>query len=726
MENKNKISFQITLYLLISIGIFLFLTVSVTSFLIDNFYENQKRIIENKLSTLFISLIMSSLERYDYYGVEKNCQKFLSEELVSYVYIYDNSGFLINQSYKEKFYSYSPFINEYIIIINNENGKKIGEAKIGYNFSTFYYSQLKIKIILFIIAVMLIFSVSFTIIWIISKNLSKPLNQLLFSINKITGGDYNFKLDITSDDEIGEISSSFNAMTLKLNSVISLIEGIVKNLPSAIIFINNNFKILLWNKMAENIFNINSNMALNKLIYEIDPYFIDLEDEILKVFNRFETRIINQKLLKSDKFKDRYHTISLIPLFSIEHETNLEGIIIKIDDETENIKKMNMMNQIQKMESIQILGSGIAHDFNNILGGITGALSLMKQDLQEKKMIKKEELTDYLEILELSTQKASLIVNQLMLLSKKKEVNFTVVNLFKCIQDIYKICQHSFDKSVEIELSYKEDRCYIYGVESQIEQAILNLCINGYQAMTIMKGEDEKKGGKLELKIDKINRENKDYWLLIVKDEGVGIEQENLNKIFDPFFSTKDKAISSGLGLTMVYNIVENHNGFIEVNSKIGFGTEIKLYLPSYEVLMEEDKKQHEKIIDNKKFRGKKAIIIDDEDILRKVLRNILEKLEFEIIEVKDPEEFMANFIQHQNEISIIILDLIMPKISGYEIYMLLEKEYEIDKKNIPIILTTGLSQDERIVELRNSKNIHFLFKPYTLEDLVKILDNIF
>ena len=244
--------------------------------------------------------------------------------------------------------------------------------------------------------------------------------------------------------------------------------------------------------------------------------------------------------------------------------------------------------------------------------------------------------------------------------------------------------------------------------------------------MTIMKREDEKKGGKLELKIDKINRDNKDYWLLMIKDEGVGIEQENLNKIFDPFFSTKDKTISSGLGLTMVYNIVENHNGLIEVNSKIGFGTEIKLYLPSYEVLMEEDKKPYQKIIDNEKFKGKKAIIIDDEDILRKVLRNILEKLEFEIIEVKYPEEFMANFRKHQNEISIIILDLIMPKISGYEIYKLLEKEYEINNKNIPIILTTGLSQDERIVELRNSKNIHFLFKPYTLENLVKILEDIF
>ncbi|NMC67441.1 MAG: response regulator [Spirochaetales bacterium] len=724
---KNKISFQLTLYIIISIGVFLLIAITLISLFLDRFYENQKHSVENKLTTLFISLITPSLERYDYYGVEKNCQKFLSEEVVSYVYIYDDSGFLINQSYREKFSGLSVFIDEVNIPIISDNKQKIGEAKIGYNFSTFFYSQLKIKIALFLTIVVLLFSISFTIIFIISKNLSNPLEQLLFSINKITSGDYSYRLEVNSNDEIGDISSAFNSMTVKLNSVISLINGIVDNLPNAIILINKEFRVSLWNKMAEKLFFVESNLCLNKLIYEVDSYFIEIENEISSVINKLEPKVIEQKVIELDKWKDKIHTISLIPLFSMDYENNLEGIIIKIDDETENVKKVDMINKMQRMESIQHLGAGIAHDFNNILGTITGTISLMDNDIKNENKISKEELEEYIDILKLTTQKASLVVNQLSSLTKKNETRFSIVDLTKCIENVIKICEHSFDKSVEISFnSDPEINLYIYGSETQIEQAILNLCINSYHAMTIMKKENEKKGGQLLISINKLEKDNKEYAYVSIKDNGVGIPKENLNKIFDPFFSTKEKATSSGLGLTMVYNIVESHKGFIEVISEVEIGTEIKLYFPIYKKIENEGLIEEEKISINKKFKGKRAIIIDDEDNLRKVLQQILEKVDFNVYEVKDPQNFIETYETYKNEISLIILDLIMPKISGYELYKILEEKYNIKNKDIPVILTTGLSNDERVLELSREKNIYFLFKPYSMEDLIKILNKIF
>jgi signal transduction histidine kinase/CheY-like chemotaxis protein/HAMP domain-containing protein len=725
-DYKTKISFQLTLYIIASIGVFLLIVITLTSLFLDKFYENQKKSVENKFTTLFISLITPSLERYDYYGVEKNCQKFLSEEIVSYVYIFDNSGFLINQSYREKFSGFSAFIDEINVPIFSDNNQKIGQAKIGYNFSTFFYSQLKIKIALFLSIILLLFSISFTIIFIISKNLSNPLEQLLFSIKKITSGDYSYRLEISTNDEIGDIAKAFNSMTGKLNSVISLVNGIVENLPSAIIFINKEFKVNLWNKMAEKLFSAEANLCLNKLIYEVDRYFIDIEDEISSVMNRLTPIIIQQKVIKPDKWKGQIHTISLIPLFSMDYENNLEGIIIKIDDETENVKKIDMINKMQRMESIQHLGSGIAHDFNNILGSITGTISLMDQELKDEKNISKEELEEYIDILKLTTQKASLVVNQLSSLTKKNETGFSIIDIVKCIEDVIKICQHSFDKSVEIIFNHQELRPYIYGSETQIEQAILNLCINSYHAMTLMRKEKEKKGGQLIISIKESEKDNKKYWMISIKDSGVGIPKENINKIFDPFFSTKEKATSSGLGLTMVYNIVESHKGHIEVDSEVDIGTEVKLFFPIYKKKENKRMIEEEKITINKNFKDKQAIIIDDDDMLRKVLRQILERIDFKVYEVEDPQNFIGTYEIHKDEISLIILDLIMPKISGYEIYKILEEKYNIKNKDIPVILTTGLSNDERVFELSKQKNIYFLFKPYTMEDLIKVLNRIF
>lgn len=723
---KQSISLQITIILLISIGLILLVSVAIISLSLNSFYENQKRYIDNKFTKLFISLISFPMERFDYYGVEKNCQEFLGEEIVKYVYVYDNSGFLINQSVSEKSIKPYGLIEEVIYDIENSRNEIIGKVKIGYDFSSYYFSLIKVKIILFLNMLLIIVFITFIIFYILSNKLARPLSELLNLINKISSGDYSNKLNINSEDEIGDIARAFNEMSTKLNSSISLIDGIVKNLPSAIIFINKEFRVNLLNKMAEKLFDIDLQNSIHKLIYDLNPYFIDFEDEFLKIYRNKKTIIISQKFIEKGKLKDSYHTITMSPLFSIEDKDNVEGIIIKIDDETENVKKTNIINQMQRMESIQLLGSGIAHDFNNILGSITGTISLISNDLKYNQKINKKDLLDYIDILTLSTQKASLVVNQLMSFAKKKDLKFSIINISKCIEDIKKICEHSFDKSIEIFYDNTYEKALIWGIETQIEQALLNLCINASHALTIMKKEGEKKGGILQLSLNKIDREGKQYWQISIKDNGVGIPKENLTKIFDPFFSTKDKSLSSGLGLSLVYNIIENHGGYIEVNSEVGIGTEFKIHIPVY---LEEDSRE---IIENKektikpKFKGKKVLLVDDDDVLRNVMKRILGKFDLEVIESNDPTLVLELYNKVKEEISIIILDLIMPKLSGYELYNLLEENYKINEKNIKVILTSGLSLDERLDKLSKNKNIHILLKPYNIEDVNKLMNELF
>ncbi|MFN3410868.1 MAG: ATP-binding protein [Exilispira sp.] len=736
-KEEKRISYKITINMLTTISILLFISISIITILLNSFYNNQKTYLENKLSRLFISLILPAMERYDYYSIEKSCQEFLSEEIVGYIYIYDNNGFLVNQSFmKNK--KFSSFIDEFRFDILNSENITIGYAKIGYDYKSYYFSLFKVKMILFInILSILIFITLITYI-IISKNLSLPLLELLNSINKISAGDYGHKLKVYSDDEIGQISMAFNEMTSKLSGAMSLINGIIDNLPGAVIFIDRNFKVNLWNRSAEKFFDIDFSSVYQKTIYDIDPYFIELEEDILNVFQTYSIKILRQKHIENNRFKDKYHTISLIPLLSdipkssgeeknriTDNNNRLQGIIIKIDDETENVKNANIMTQIQKMESIQVLGSGIAHDFNNILAGISGTIILLDNEIKNEE-INKEDLKEYVEILKLSTQKASLIVNQLMSFSKKKSLQFTRVNLVESIENIIRICKYSFDKSVEIKYKPEISDAFIWGNESQIEQVLLNLCINAYHAMTIMKKESETKGGILNLSLKMDIKENKNYWSISIKDNGVGIPRENIKKIFDPFFSTKDKTTSSGLGLALVYNIVESHNGFIELESEVGKGTEMKIFLPVYEDEIQNDNINKINGSYDLNFSGKKVLIVDDEDLVRKVLVRLFKKYNFLIYEIGDPGKCLQIFERECEQFDLIILDLIMPKISGYELFIMLEEKYGIVEKNVPVIMTTGLSLDERVEKLKNYKNVNILPKPYNMEDINKILYKIF
>ncbi len=736
IKKKNKLSYILITSLLISVGLVLLLAVTIISISLNSFYERQKNYVEDKLLNQFASNIKPLMERYDYYGIEKSCQQFLTEEIVKYVYVFDNSGFIINQLYSEKINYFTAFIDNVTTPILNSENEKIGEIKVGFDYRAYYYSLFRVKIIIFIAIMLIIALFSFIIISVINNKLTYPLEQLLYSINKISSGEYNYKLQIKSDDELGEISNAFNDMTSKLNSTISLIDGIVKNLPSALIFIDQKFKVNLWNKMAIEMFNIDFDQAIYKSIFEVDQYFVSLEDDILSVLNKPEKKTIKNKLINSERFKEKYHTISLIPLFSkdfgrelkkesvkeYKDKNELQGIIIKIDDETENIKNLEIINQIQMIESIQTLGSGIAHDLNNILGSITGVIALLDVDSKESKNIDKKDLTDYIEILRLSTQKATLVVNQILSLSKKKDIQFAEVNLIKCINEVIKISQHSFDKSVEIIFNPKIEDAYVYGSGSQIEQVFLNLFINSYHAMTIMKKPGEKRGGNLTISISEVERDDSKYWGISIKDQGVGIPKENIKKIFDPFFSTKTN--SSGLGLAMVYNIIQNHSGIIEVESIVGEGTEFKIYLPYYK--SEKIDRENYEVEIRGNYYGKNAIVIDDDDILRKVVLNLLKKLGFNVFEVAKPEKTFEIYEQIKDKVDLIVLDLIMPKLSGAELYNILIQKYKISEKGIPVILTTGLILDERIIELKKNENIHILSKPYTLEDILKILETIY
>ncbi len=365
---------------------------------------------------------------------------------------------------------------------------------------------------------------------------------------------------------------------------------------------------------------------------------------------------------------------------------------------------------------------GLAHDFNNVLGGIVSTLSLIKFELKNNMPIRKEDLAGYIDIMEKSGQRAADMVQQLLTLSRKRETEFLPVDLVHTISNVKKICENTMDKRIKIIAAINHESAYIHADPTQTEQILLNLCINAGHAMTIMRGDEAEHGGTLSISLEKIrgdaaflelhpDAEEKDYWMISVGDTGIGMDTQTIAHIFVPFFTTKEKGAGTGLGLSMVYTLVQQHNGFINVYSEKGVGTTFNVYLPVYSGRNSCDDKSG----DEPDFRREGLIlIIDDEEMVRKLAETILTKCGYMVISAPGGEEGIKIFREKYRDIKAVLLDLAMPGLSGDMVY---DRLKDIDS-NVRVLLASGFRQDERVnAVLKKGVNM-FIQKPYTLEKL--------
>ena len=390
----------------------------------------------------------------------------------------------------------------------------------------------------------------------------------------------------------------------------------------------------------------------------------------------------------------------------------------------------DQLRQAQKMEIVGTLAGGLAHDFNNMLGGIIGTLSLMEFNISNNGKIENSKLIEYIETMNDCGQRASTLVHQLLALSRKQELSFSNVDLNNTVKNVYKICSNSFDKSVKLISRYSDTPAFIKADPTQIEQTLLNFCVNAEHSMTIMRNSYEKWGGELIVSIKEIIadsyfrrthpevREGK-YYILSVKDTGIGMDSNTISKIFNPFFTTKKKGEGSGLGLSMVYNIINQHGGFIDVYSEPGVGSSFNIYLPAIEnnILNEN--------ISNKKQILPKGdgliLIVDDEKVMRETAAEILETCGYRTLEAVNGKDGIEVYMANREEITAVLLDMVMPEMSGKEAYIKL-KEINPD---IKVILSSGFQQDKRVQEVLILGVNSFIQKPYTLKTLSEAIDKL-
>jgi PAS domain S-box-containing protein len=504
----------------------------------------------------------------------------------------------------------------------------------------------------------------------------------------------------------------------QMNRMRMYLKNIFDSMPSMLVSIDSGGTITEWNQAAASSTGVPAAAAIGRKFWDSTPLFALFKEDYQAVLRSRQARTYNR--IPSLEGETRSFDATLFPLIA----NGVEGLVIRMDDRTEFEKVDSQLRQSQKMETVGTLAGGLAHDMNNVLCGMTGALSLIRWKCDKHGEPLSAEITGYLDLMEQSTQRAVDIIRQLLTLSRKQDQVLAAMDLNTAIHHVEQLCRSSLEKSIEIQIQPHATPAMILADGNQIEQALLNLCINGAHAMTMMRLEGAPHGGKLCLSLDQLKTDphfrhthpgaqEGQYWVVSVRDTGVGMDSKTLAKIFDPFFTTKDKGKGTGLGLSMVYNIVHAHGGFIDVYSEPGLGSSFNVYLPACAVAPGSDEASAPMAVPT----GTGLIlVVDDEPIIRSIARDILEACGYEVMEAGNGASAIETFNRHKDTIRVVLLDLLMPKLDGHRVC----KAILGMEPRACILMASGFKQDERIDEAMKSGARGFVQKPYTLERLAR------
>lgn len=372
----------------------------------------------------------------------------------------------------------------------------------------------------------------------------------------------------------------------------------------------------------------------------------------------------------------------------------------------------------QKMDSVGNLAGGIAHDLNNILSGVLGYSSILLTEEID------EERRSYLENIINATNKATDLIRKLLLFSRKHKDQIVSTSLNTIINDVYHILKPSIRKNISFEFDLNENLKNIDGDPSQINQVVMNLCVNAIEAIG-KKGIIRISSNMCQIdefskfKVTSLGARPGEFVKVVVEDNGIGISQEIRDKIFDPFYTTKTQGVAkgTGLGLSIVYGVVTNHGGLLSIYSEKGKGTAMSVYFPVGKLA---HPKQEEKMEEIDEGSGN-ILIIDDEPLIQNLLKTILSKLGYKTIVATSGAEGISYYKKYINQIDLIILDLVMPEMDGKEVFSKLLKI----NKDVKIILSTGFGKDGETEMLLKTGVKAFLPKPYTITDISKILSEV-
>jgi len=569
----------------------------------------------------------------------------------------------------------------------------------------------------------------------LARWISVPLSHLTETASSIAAGDRTLRATVDRPKEAAYLADAFNSMTTQLRQSLENLEqqvidtgkaesslrrvnetlqSLIDNSPLAIVMLDIENRIMIWNKAAENMYG----WAASEIIGTPLPLFNHVK---MEEFLTLRDRVMHGEVftdIETEHLRKDGSAISVAA--SVSPISGSDGgvyalMIIAVDiterklAEEDKMKLETQLVQAQKMESIGRLAGGVAHDINNMLSVILGYSELIKSQIKED-----DPIFQYINDIEKAGLHSRDITRQLLAFSRKQLIDPKLVNLNELISNTTTTLARLIGEDIELSFIPEKDLLRVKLDPSQISQILVNLAANARDAMP--------KGGRLIIKTGNLgiddtypgyNYEIKSgpYVMLEVSDTGSGMDDETTAHIFEPFFTTKEIGKGTGLGLATVYGIAKQNNGFISVYSEPGQGTIFRIYFPVSEEI---DVKKREEDTVNRVSGTGKILLVEDDAMVRELTAKMLDEIGYTVTFAETPSKALSICENTDTPFDLLITDVIMPHMSGPE---LRDKIIGIFPE-MKVLFISGYTSDIIAHHGVLEKGVQLLQKPFSLTDL--------
>ncbi len=489
----------------------------------------------------------------------------------------------------------------------------------------------------------------------------------------------------------------------------------------AMIFINKGGNIVYVNKACEDI------MGYSKQEF-YDPAFdfrkLISPEHLSVIDNNFYDHSHGREVepFEYSMVGKRGHKINGIintKIIAYEGAHAILGIITDITErkraEEERVRLEQQLHQTRKMDAIGQLAGGIAHDFNNQLTGMAGYAEIIRE-----KMAHDMEISKYADNILVAIKSSASLTSQLLAFARKGKYQEAVINIHSTIGEVVALLAHSIDKKISIHQGLHANPPTVFGDPGQLQNALLNLALNARDAMS--------GGGTLTFSTDIVSLSSSsdtmlnhglqdgEYLTIVVADTGKGMDSDTIKHIFEPFFTTKPPGAGTGMGLAAAYGTVNNHKGALEVESEPGQGSTFTIYLP---LCRQEQVRENSSDFKPAKISKARILLVEDEEMISRIASILLKGMGHEVEVAVNGRDAVDKFIDHGSYIDVIIMDMVMPEMSGSEAFLEMKK---LNPK-VKVVLTSGYTVDKEAQKILDAGAAGFLQKPYRKAQLSQVIE---